>query len=271
MPDKQVADLGEVQKTLFIPLSARAREARKKRPILDDPMAAEIAESTDFDVTRYGRGWGSTAVVLRTAIFDAWVRRFLAEHPSGTVVEIGAGLNTRFERVDNGTVHWIDLDLPDTIRLRRKFFADSPRRRMIAASVLDERWLEAVQELPGPYFFVADGVLVYLPEDGVSRTLERIAAQFPRALISFDTYPLQTFRRQHQMAAKRDIAQWVWACDDPRLLERPGLRMVESTSIGRPPHPVRAQLPVRDRCLLWLAAPLLSRALTLALFQATPD
>ena len=33
---------------------------------------------------------------------------------------------------------------------------------MVAASVLDEEWLQAVAERPGPYFFVAEGVLVYL-------------------------------------------------------------------------------------------------------------
>lgn len=51
--------------------------------------------------------------MLRTVILDTWVRDFLAGHPAGTVVDIGTGLNSRFERVDNGQVHWIDLDLPD--------------------------------------------------------------------------------------------------------------------------------------------------------------
>ncbi len=65
------------------------------------------------------------------------------------MVEIGTGLNTRFERTDNGQVRWIDLDLPDTIELRRKFFADSDRRNMLAASALEEGWLPVVQDYPG--------------------------------------------------------------------------------------------------------------------------
>jgi O-methyltransferase involved in polyketide biosynthesis len=95
------------------------------------------------------------------------------------VVEIGTGLNTRFERVDSGQVHWIDLDLPDTIELRGKFFADTARRRMVAGSVLDERWLDNVAQFPGPYFFVAEGVLVYLPEDQVSRPPAALRRQLP--------------------------------------------------------------------------------------------
>ncbi len=84
-----------------------------------------MVRSTRLDPARYSRGAGGAFFVMRSAILDAWVRAFLAGHPAGTVVEIGTGLNTRFERVDNGQSGWIDLDLPDVIELRRRFFADS--------------------------------------------------------------------------------------------------------------------------------------------------
>jgi O-methyltransferase involved in polyketide biosynthesis len=185
---RETASLGAVQQTLFIPLAARAQESRKKRPLLRDPKAAEIVASVDFDMAKYGQGWGGGFVTVpRTAIFDIWVSDFLTAHPAGTVVEIGTGLNTRFERVDNGQVHWIDMDLPDTIELRRRFFADSIRRRMLAASALDEDWLATVQDSPGPYFFVADGVLTYLAQ--APQVIARIAGQFPGAFLAFDTYP----------------------------------------------------------------------------------
>jgi O-methyltransferase involved in polyketide biosynthesis len=35
--------------------------------------------------------------------------------------------------VDNGQVHWIDMDLPDSIELRRRFFVEPDRRLMLAA------------------------------------------------------------------------------------------------------------------------------------------
>ena len=166
MADKRQVRLGAVQETLFITLAARAHQTQRKHPVLRDPKAVELLQSIDYDAAKYGRGAGGSVTVLRTAIIDFWVREFLAAHPAATVVELGTGLNTRFERVDNGQVHWFDLDLPDTIELRRTFFADTGRRRMVAASVLDEDWLPAVAQSQGPYFFVAEGVLVYLPEAG---------------------------------------------------------------------------------------------------------
>jgi O-methyltransferase involved in polyketide biosynthesis len=269
MADKHQVQLGAVQETLFIPLAARARQSSRRRPALRDPKAAELVRSIAYDTAKYGRGAGGAITVLRTAIFDSWVRAFLARHPAGTVVEIGTGLNTRFERVDNGQVHWIDLDLPDTIELRGKFFADTDRRRMVAGSVLDEQWLDIAAQLPGPYFFVAEGVLVYLPEDQVTTALAGIVARFGEAMVALDTYPKSTYDRQHQLAAKRDIpARWAWACDNPYSLERLGLRVVESATVTRPPAALRRQLPARYRYLLPLANPFLGKTLTLTLFQA---
>jgi O-methyltransferase involved in polyketide biosynthesis len=269
MADKVRAELGAVQETLYIPLAARARATARKRPVLTDPKAVEMMRSIDFDEATYGRRAGGFVTVLRTVIFDWWVRQFLAGHPDGTVVELGTGLNTRFERVGNATAHWVDLDLPDAIELRRRFFADTGRRRMIAGSLLDEDWMAVVEELPAPYFFVSEGVLTYLAEDDVTRALSRIAARFPGAMLAFDTYSSATLRQQHKLAARRGIAaRWAWACDDPRSLERLGLRLVESATITRPPAALRAQLPFRYRRLLPLADPVLGKSFTLSLFRA---
>lgn len=269
MADRHQAELGAIQQTMFIPLAARARETRRKRPVLRDPKAVEMVKSIKFDEALYGSGWGGFVTILRTVIFDWWVGEFLAEHPAGTVVELGTGLNTRFERADNGTAHWVDLDLPDTIELRRRFFADTGRRRMIAASLLDEDWMDAVADSPEPYFFVSEGVLVYLPEDDVMRTLAQIARRFPGAMLAFDTYTRRTFNQQHKTVARRGMeARWAWACDDPRSLERSGLTLVETAAMTRPPRGLRPHLPPRYRYLLPLADPILSKALAVNLFRA---
>jgi O-methyltransferase involved in polyketide biosynthesis len=267
MTSDQRAELGAVQRTLFFPLLARARETQARRPLLRDPKAVELVRAIDFDADTY-RSAMRSMVVIRTMILDEWVRQFLAAHPGGTVVELGTGLNTRFERTDNGSVHWVDLDLPDTIELRRRFFADTDRRQTLAASLLDEDWLPAVEELPRPYFFVSDGVLVYLREEEVTGALARIAARFPGSRLAFDTYPQAAFKWEHQLAVKRGIPLWQWPCDDPRTLERLGLRLLESATPTRPPAAVRAVLPLRYRLLLSVAAPLLRQGLTLSLFAS---
>jgi O-methyltransferase involved in polyketide biosynthesis len=261
------AELGAVQETLFIPLAARARETRRRRPVLRDPKAAQILASVDYDTQKYGRGLGGRVTVLRTVIFDGWVSDFLTAHPGGTVVELGTGLNTRFERVGHGQAHWIDLDLPDTIELRRRFFTDSGHRRMVAASVLDQDWMPAVQESPEPYFFAADGVLAYL--DQAPQVIARIAQKFPGALMAFDTYSQRTLEQQHKLAARKNMdARWEWSCDDPRTLESLGLEVVQEAAVTRPPPGLRARLPRRYRYALPLARRIAGDLATVTLFRA---
>jgi O-methyltransferase involved in polyketide biosynthesis len=178
-------------------------------------------------------------------MFDEWVKDFLARHPEGTVVEIGAGLNTRFERLDNGAVHWFDLDLPDAVELRRKFFADSARRATLAGSVFDPGWMAAVRRSPGPYFFVAEAVFVYLTEQEVRAALAQIAGNFPRASIAFDTTTLAAINHENKDHARRKLdARFAWACEDPREIERwkIGLRLVESRTLGNLPDSLGSRL-----------------------------
>lgn len=269
MTERHGADLGDVQQTLFITLAGRARETRKKHPLLEDPMAVRIIESVDFDEKIYGADWGDWITVLRTMVFDSWVRGFLDEHPHGTVVELGSGLNTRFERVDNDTVRWFDIDMPDTVALRSRFFTDTQRRTTIAASALDTDWYDTVEQTGGPYFFVAEGVLVYLPEAQVRAMLSRIATRFPGALIAFDSYRVSMMQRQHKAAERKSMpARWAWACDDPRTFTEQGLTVVESRTMSNAPETTGARLPVAHRMMLWLLGRGMHGGGDLTLFRA---
>jgi O-methyltransferase involved in polyketide biosynthesis len=89
-----------VQQTLLIPRYGRAVETRKSDGLLRDPRGVEMVEAIDYDSRRFDDAGMLLGMVLRTAIFDEMVRAFIAQHPDVTVTEIGAGLNTRFERVD---------------------------------------------------------------------------------------------------------------------------------------------------------------------------
>lgn len=266
MADTHKVELGTIQETMLLTLADRAVDARKTRSILRDAKAVEIIESIDHPLARSGGLHQGT--VLRTAIYDSLLRGFLERHPAGTVVEIGSGLNTRFERLDDGRVHWIDLDLPDSIEVRRKFFADTDRRRMLAGSVLDNGWHDTVAALPGPYLFVSEGVLVYLPREDVDRALAKIAGRFPGATIVFDTYSSRGLRGANRRADEgKTDARLAWSCEDPREFESLGMTLVSSTSITKPPPEVRDRLPLGLRIALPVLHPLGKNLFRLNMFR----
>jgi O-methyltransferase involved in polyketide biosynthesis len=251
---KETVQLGTVQETLLITLWARAIEARKWRPILNDWKSAEIYDRLDYDFSRFRTAPASQiGVCIRALQFDQWVRDFLREHPDGTVVEIGAGLNTRFERVDNGRVRWFDLDLPDAMTLRRRFFEESERRSFISASVLDEQWLNTVKaSASGPLLLVAEGVFMYLDEADVRRLFARLAAQFPGASLVFDTMSIWWVQNQHRRDSLKHVdARIQWGIDDVGDLEwwDSGYRVEESATLGEIAHRFKRQIPIHYRVL----------------------
>jgi O-methyltransferase involved in polyketide biosynthesis len=253
MPQRGVR-LGTVQETLLIPLYGRAVETRKQEPALRDTRAEEIVASIDYDFARFDALPSLVGTVLRTLLFDQWAGAFLTAHPTGTVVEIGTGLNTRFERVDNGRAHWFDLDLPDVIALRRSFFADEPRRRMIAASVTDDAWTATVRAVAdGPYLFSAEAVLPFLDKPDVRHVIDLIAERFPGSRLALDTAGPGIIDTQdsHDALSKVD-ARMRWACENPADLTqwRPGARVLASHTLTSLPPQIHDSLPTGYRDML---------------------
>jgi len=227
--------------TLLGPLHARAADARRLLPLLGDAHACALVERLDHDFSRFDDR-PRFASVVRTLVFDDIVRTFLRAHPTGTVVELGVGLNTRFERVDNGRQRWFDVDLPEVTTLRRALLPSSARRMNVAASVVERAWLELVATAPAPYCFVLEAMLGYVPCDQVRSTLARIARRFPDATITFDLHPQWAVVGDELVKSVAPVG--FLATDIPRAIERwqIGLELVESTrflgSTPRTPGPL---------------------------------
>jgi O-methyltransferase involved in polyketide biosynthesis len=188
MTEKIAIPLGDVQKTMFLPLWGRAVETRKDHPLLSDPTAVRIMESVDFDFSTIARNMKSItrhAWIARSLLIDRCVREYLENTPDATVVNIGCGMDTTFDRVDNRRVRWFDLDLPDVIALRRKFISETTRRTFIASSFLDSSWFSHVATT-GRVMLVAAGVFYYYEEHDIRGFFIKLAERFPGADIVFD-------------------------------------------------------------------------------------
>ena len=188
MPERVDVNLGDVQKTLFLPLWGRAEESRKPRPLLADEAALDIMARVDFDfspLTNHIDALTQLGWIKRSLLYDRVVTDFLTRYPEGTIVNIGCGLDTTFERTDNGVLKWYDLDLPDVIALRSRFFKETDRRRFIASSFLEDDWLDVI-EVGGNVLFMAAGVFYYFDEPEIETFVVRLIGRYPGSEIAFD-------------------------------------------------------------------------------------
>lgn len=191
MAAKTPIHLGGVSETLLIPLYVRARETQRPDALLKDQKAVAMIEQINYDFSRIKlRGHDLLGLILRVREFDRFVRVFLAAHPDGIVVHIGCGLDTRFERVDNGRAEWYDLDLPDVIDLRRKLIrTESGRYHLLSRSVFDPAWMEMVgAHRPRPFLFIAEGVFPYFEMSQIRSLVQKLSATFPGAELVFDAH-----------------------------------------------------------------------------------
>jgi O-methyltransferase involved in polyketide biosynthesis len=184
-------ELGSVEETLLIALRCRAKESEKKRPCLLDPKASEIIHQLDYDFGRMDRALTEYVVLVSNIscrYCDDAIKEFIADHPKGTVVNIGAGLDTTFYRVDNGSLRWYDLDLPDVMELRRRLMPETDRSKCIAKSVFDSSWFDDIGVPQDGLFMFARGVFCYFDTAELKRLFSAFAIRFPLAEMVFNSY-----------------------------------------------------------------------------------
>ncbi len=188
MPDKISVELGNVQKTLLLPLWGRAVETQRKEPLLVDKTAVEIIGNIDYDFSAIESGISAISQmgwVVRSLLVDRCILKFLEKHPRATIVNIGCGFDTTFDRVDNGKLLWYDLDLPDVMELRRNFIKENSRRKNITGSFLDNGWIERL-EVPENILFIAAGVFYYFEAHQIKGFLQKASDLFPNSEVIFD-------------------------------------------------------------------------------------
>jgi O-methyltransferase involved in polyketide biosynthesis len=192
-PDEGIKiDLGPVQETLMLPLWARARETEKDNPVVCDTCARKIVERIDYDFSRIEEGPAADhqgVWAIRAYSFDKITEEFLANNSRAVVVNIGAGLDTSFQRIDEGTVLWINIDLPDVAALRQKLIPDSEREKTIARSVFDFTWIDDISRWTKDrsILFMAAGVLCYFEAREVEILFRKLAETYPSSHVIFDS------------------------------------------------------------------------------------
>ncbi len=217
MDAKEKISLTEEQETLLIPLFAKAQE----NSILRDEKAREILDRVQYDFQAL-KVPEKTAVTLRMRAkqLDEYTRAFLCDHTNAVVIHLGCGLDSRCIRVQTERASWYDLDLPDVIELRQKFFPQTDTYRLIPSSVTDLDWMEKFEPEERPVFVIAEGLLMYLHESDVRALICGLQEHFPGCHLVFDAFSKLTANRiQAHPSIQKTGAAVHWGIDDPREIE----------------------------------------------------
>ncbi len=256
--DILAVNLKGVALTLLVPLACRAIESVRPDAIIHDPRAVEVynALGGNPDFLMGMGGVDLFVTVMRARQFDKFARAFLARNPGGLVVDLGCGLDTRFDRLDDGQMNWLGVDLPEVIGLRRKYLPDGERCKTIPQSMFELSWLDEVARLNKPVIFLAEGVFPYFSAADVKPMILEMAARFPDGELVFDAASPFISRHHNRTSSilKRLGIRILWDAKNPQELETWGLRLLDHWYYFDNPEP-------RLRAFRWMRfIPFMARA-----------
>jgi O-methyltransferase involved in polyketide biosynthesis len=224
-------NLQGVARTLLVPLACRAIESARPDAIINDNRAVEVynALGGNAEFLMGMSGMDVFVTAMRVRQFDTYSRDFLKWNPGGLVVDLGCGLDTRFDRLDDGRMSWLGVDLPKVIELRRKYLPDGERCKTIPQSMLEGSWLDDAAQLNKPTIFLAEGVFPYFRSADVKPLVMAMARRFPEGELVFDAAAPIISRHHNRTSSvlKRSGTRILWDAKNPQELETWGLRLVE--------------------------------------------
>lgn len=235
MTAKTPVDLSGAAQTMLTTLYLKALDARFAAPVLGDGFAGDVVNRLEYDWNDLGigRGW-APLVTVRTAQYDIWARQFLTANRHATVIQVGAGLDSRVFRLNpSATVEWYDVDFPAVISLREQIYPDRDHYHLVPASAAGTSWLE---DIPAdrPTLLLAEGISMYLTEQQGLDLLRHTTRRFPRGELQIDFYNRLGIRSQkaHTLVRKSG-SRLYWGVDSPRDILRsvPDARLVAAVSL----------------------------------------
>ena len=226
--------MNSVNKTLYIPLYGKSYVS-KKGLFLDDKKAEEIWAAEGFALKGKSKSkWLAYYMGVRSAVFDEWLKEQMADMPDAVVLHIGCGMDSRIIRVGEGDHKWYDVDFPEVIEERRRYYAESDGYKMIAGDAREGEWLSAIKET-GRAIVVMEGVSMYMTAADVRELTDRLCGHFDELVLLVDAYTSFAARMSKRRNPINDVGVTeVYGIDDPGDYQCEALTFVEE-------HPMTPQ------------------------------
>lgn len=207
--------MNSVNKTLYIPLYGKSYVS-KKGLFLDDKKAEEIWEKEAFSLKGKSKSkWLAYYMGVRSAVFDEWLKGQMADAPNATIIHIGCGMDSRVIRVGAKDRTWYDVDFPEVIAERKRYYTESDNYKMIAGDARENKWLSGIKETKSA-IVVMEGVSMYLTVQEMRNLANSLCAHFESVVLVVDSYSSFAAKMSKRRNPINDVGVTeVYGIDDP--------------------------------------------------------
>ncbi|ADC47352.1 methyltransferase [Methanobrevibacter ruminantium M1] len=213
-------NLEGVEKTMLLTLYTKAKHSQKPNHKFFDYMAIDIISEIDYDFSIADKDRSmQMGVISRTIVLDDMVSEYIRSHPKCTIVNIASGMDTRFNRLDNGIIKWYNVDLENSANFRLNYIKDTERVKTLAYSAMDPSWAEEI-EASGDVLFIIEGLTMYLTEVENKQILDIIDENFKSCTIFTEIMPPVSVENVKEKSVEEMDAKFIWGVQDGFELRR---------------------------------------------------
>ena len=211
--------MDNVNKTLYIPLYGKAFVSRKNI-ILKDKKAEEIWEKEKFPLKGKSKSkWLAYYMGMRSAVFDKWINDQMSVMDDSVVIHLGCGMDSRIDRIEQKYHIWYDVDFPDVIKERKRYFLENVNYHMLSADVRNPDWLRDMSENRNA-IIVMEGISMYINTEDLKMIMRSISDHFSNIRILMDCYSAFAAKMSVVKNPINDVGgAVVYGMDDPTELE----------------------------------------------------
>ena len=219
--------MNSVNKTLYIPLYGKSYVS-KKGLFLDDKKAEEIWEEEGFLLKGKSKSkWLAYYMGVRSAVFDEWLNQKILELENPTVIHIGCGMDSRAIRVGAKNHKWYDLDFPEVIEERKRYYTDKDNYKMLASDARDCKWLADIEENKSAVV-VMEGVSMYLTVEQMQNLIKNLSSHFEKIALLVDCYTSFAAKMSKRKNPINEVGVTeVYGIDDPAVYQNRELSFVK--------------------------------------------
>ena len=218
---KEKVNVTGVPETMVQTLYARAKETKKQNAKIRDEIAVELVKKLDYDFSKADKDKAmSCGVIARTIVLDRMVRQYLEKHENTVVVNIACGLDTRCYRMKEKYLRWYNVDLPETMKIRRQFLPETGPIYQIAKSAMDNSYVDDIDYHGENVLVIMEGLTMYLCEKDIRKIFSIIEKSFQKVTIMVETMSPFVVKHVKEKSIEGSNAKFTWGVENGTELQK---------------------------------------------------
>ena len=218
---KEKVNVTGVPETMVQTLYARAKETKKQNAKIKDGIAVKLVEKLDYDFSKADKDNAMTyGVIARTIVLDRMVEQYLKKHENVVVVNLACGLDTRCYRMNGKYLRWYNVDLPETINIRRQFLPETGPIYQIAKSAMDDSYVDNIDYHGENVLVIIEGLTMYLCEKDIRKIFSIIEKSFQKVTVMVETMSPFVVKHVKEKSIEGSNAKFTWGVKNGMELQR---------------------------------------------------